>query len=159
MLDKNLSSCFDIEQTRNELNDIQTQLDEDVNNPNDVLKKNIERAQRLLDKIEVEWDVGTSTNTIKLVEIAAKLIDCITSAANSMITNDVSLETTNQKQEYLDLKRLEFELKKTKTESSESGKQSIVNNTQNNVYLTSREDILKLALQQSRELELPSPEI
>lgn len=157
MLDKSISSCFDIKEAKQDLKDIKTQLEEDVNNPNEVLRKNIDRAQRLLDKIEDEWDVGTTANTIKLVEIAAKLIDCITTAANSMITNDVSLETTNQKQEYLDLKKLEFELKKTKTESIDSGKQPIVNNTQNNVYLTSREDILKLALQQSRELELPSP--
>lgn len=151
MLDKNLSECFDIEEARRELDTIQSSIDED--NPNDILKTNIERAQRLLDKIEIEWDVGTTTATVKLVEIAAKLIDCITSAANSMIANDVSLDTTNQKQEYLDLKKLEFELKKSKTEQLPEGKGSTINNTQNNVYITSREEILKLALQ-GKELEL-----
>ena len=87
--------------------------------------------------------MGTTPSTIKLVEIAANLINAITSAANSMISNDVSLETTNQKQEYLDLKKLEFELKKNKEEKVlPSGDNNTY--TQNNIILTSREDILKL---------------
>lgn len=143
MLDKSLSSCFDIDAAKQELKDIKSQLDEDVNNPNEILQGNIARAQRLLDKIENEWDVGTTNATVKLVEIAAKLIDCITSAANSMISNDVSLETTNQKQEFLDLKKLEFELKKNKDEKVlPSGDNNTY--TQNNIVVSSREDILKL---------------
>jgi len=143
MLDKSLSACFDIDAAKQELKDIKTQLDEDVNNPNEILQGNIARAQRLLDKIETEWDVGTTPATVKLVEIAAKLIDCITSAANSMISNDVSLETTNQKQEFLDLKKLEFELKKNKDEKVlPSGDNNTY--TQNNIVVSSREDILKL---------------
>ena len=60
-----------------------------------------------------------------------------------MLANDVSLETTNQKQEYLDLKKLEFELKKNKEETVlPSGDNNTF--TQNNIILTSREDILKL---------------
>ena len=149
MLDTNLSQCFDIEEARKELDIIQDQIDNEET-PNDILKQNVGRAQRLLDKIETEWEAGTTSSTIKLVEVAAKLIDCITSAANSMITNDVNLETTNQKQEYLDLKKLEFDLKKSKMEGKEQTP-STINNTQNNVYLTSREDILKLALQTSLE--------
>ena len=143
MLDKSLSACFDIDAAKQELNEIKTQLDEDVNNPNEILQGNIARAQRLLDKIEDEWGVGTTPATVKLVEIAAKLIDCITSAANSMISNDVSLETTNQKQEFLDLKKLEFELKKNKDEKVlPSGDNNTY--TQNNIVVSSREDILKL---------------
>lgn len=143
MLDKSLSQCFDIDAAKQELKNIKTQLDGDVNNPNEILQGNIVRAQRLLDKIEDEWDVGTTQATVKLVEIAAKLIDCITSAANSMISNDVSLETTNQKQEFLDLKKLEFELKKNKDEKVlPSGDNNTY--TQNNIVVSSREDILKL---------------
>lgn len=147
MLSKNLSECFDIEEARKELDQIQEDIDNEES-PNEILKSNVDRARRLLDKIETEWEVGTTTATVKLVEVAAKLIGCITSAANSMITNNVSLETTNQKQEYLDLKKLEFELKKDKMVDKES-QPSTINNTQNNVYLTSREDILKLALETS----------
>lgn len=144
MLDTKLSECFDIEAVKTELNEIKSQLDEDVNNPNEILRSNISRAERLLDKIENEWEVGTTNATIKLVEIAAKLIECITSAANSMLANDVSLETTNQKQEFLDLKKLEFELKKNKGEKSLPAGDNNTYNTQNNIILTSREDILKL---------------
>lgn len=144
MLDTKLSECFDIEAVKTELNEIKSQLDEDVNNPNEILRSNISRAERLLDKIENEWEVGTTNATIKLVEIAAKLIECITSAANSMLANDVSLETTNQKQEFLDLKKLEFELKKNKEEKSLPAGDNNTYNTQNNIILTSREDILKL---------------
>lgn len=144
MLDTKLSECFDIEAVKTELNEIKSHLDDDVNNPNEILRSNISRAERLLDKIENEWEVGTTNATIKLVEIAAKLIECITSAANSMLANDVSLETTNQKQEFLDLKKLEFELKKNKGEKSLSAGDNNTYNTQNNIILTSREDILKL---------------
>jgi hypothetical protein len=60
-----------------------------------------------------------------------------------MISNDVSLETTNQKQEFLDLKKLEFELKKNKDEKVlPSGDNNTY--TQNNIVVSSREDILKL---------------
>ncbi len=144
MLDTKLSECFDIEAVKTELNEIKSHLDDDVNNPNEILRSNISRAERLLDKIENEWEVGTTNATIKLVEIAAKLIECITSAANSMLANDVSLETTNQKQEFLDLKKLEFELKKNKEEKSLPAGDNNTYNTQNNIILTSREDILKL---------------
>lgn len=144
MLDTKLSECFDIEAVKTELNEIKSHLDDDVNNPNEILRSNISRAERLLDKIENEWEVGTTNATIKLVEIAAKLIECITSAANSMLANDVSLETTNQKQEFLDLKKLEFELKKNKGEKSLPAGDNNTYNTQNNIILTSREDILKL---------------
>lgn len=144
MLDTKLSECFDIEAVKTELNEIKSHLDDDVNNPNKILRSNISRAERLLDKIENEWEVGTTNATIKLVEIAAKLIECITSAANSMLANDVSLETTNQKQEFLDLKKLEFELKKNKGEKSLPAGDNNTYNTQNNIILTSREDILKL---------------
>lgn len=61
-----------------------------------------------------------------------------------MLANDVSLETTNQKQEFLDLKKLEFELKKNKGEKSLPAGDNNTYNTQNNIILTSREDILKL---------------
>lgn len=89
--------------------------------------------------------MGTTPSTIKLVEIAANLINAITSAANSMLANDVSLETTNQKQEFLDLKKLEFELKKNKEDRNSQLPQGDNNTyTQNNIILTSREDILKL---------------
>jgi hypothetical protein len=54
MLDKSLSQCFDIDAAKQELNDVKNQLDEDVNNPNEILRSNIERAERLLDKIETE---------------------------------------------------------------------------------------------------------
>lgn len=54
MLDTTLSNCFDIDVAKQELKDIKTQLDEDVNNPNEILRSNICRAERLLDKIETE---------------------------------------------------------------------------------------------------------
>ena len=145
MLDTTLSNCFDIDVAKQELKNIKNQIDEDVNNPNEILRSNICRAERLLDKIETEWEVGTTPSTIKLVEIAANLINAITSAANSMLANDVSLETTNQKQEFLDLKKLEFELKKNKEDRNSQLPQGDNNTyTQNNIILTSREDILKL---------------
>ncbi|NCD07312.1 MAG: hypothetical protein EOL97_14460 [Spirochaetia bacterium] len=145
MLSKNLSDCFDIEEARKELDQIQEDIDNEET-PNDILKSNVERAQRLLDRIEDEWAGGVTADTIKLVDIASKLITCITQAANSMITNDIGMETTNQKQEYLDLKKLEFEMRKEKVTQGDKSA-STINNTQNNVYVTSREDILKLALQ------------
>lgn len=54
MLDTKLSECFDIEAVKTELNEIKSHLDDDVNNPNEILRSNISRAERLLDKIENE---------------------------------------------------------------------------------------------------------
>lgn len=158
MGNETLSNCFDIEDAKKELSDIKTRVEESekYGDPNLVLRLNIGRAERLLDKIELECSTGASNLTARLIEIAAGLINAVTSAANSMIANDVSMETTNQKQEYLDLKKLEFELKKNKDDGKKAigeGQQGqVINNTQNNLYVGSREEMLEL-LSKNRELE------
>ena len=148
MANKELAECFNIEETKADLISIKDRISnaELYGEPNEVLKLNIERAERLLDRIEEEAMTESSNLTVRMMEIAAKLIDCITNAANSMITNDLSVDTNNQKQEYLDLKKLEFEFKKEKEDKKaiEGQPSGNVYNTQN-ILVSSREDLLDWA--------------
>lgn len=143
-----LDKEFGLEEYRGELLSIKDRLKnaENYEDPGQVLRLNIERAERLLDRIEQESDTRFSP---RLMEVAANLINTITTATNSIIQNQVSLDTTNQKQEFLDLKKLEFDLKKQK----ESTKKIPPGNyKQQNIYLSDRETILKM-MKEKREEE------
>jgi hypothetical protein len=143
-----LNETFNIKEAKEELQEIKDVIsNEDA--PNEILMKNILRAERLLDKIEEENDCAYSARNM---EVASALINAITQASNSMIANNVSLETTEQKAEILDLKKLEFELKKNKLESSRDESKAITNNTQNNIIVSDRESLLSWLNTQQGEL-------
>jgi hypothetical protein len=148
-MSNSLCEEFSIEESKKTITDIKERMKnaEQYSEPNDVLKLNIERAERLLDKIEEEAIEDFSP---RLLEVAGKLIDCITTAANSLISNDVSLEVTNQKAQFLDLKKLELDFKKSKYEakSIEGGN---VSNTQNNIIVSDRESLLDFLKNENSE--------
>jgi hypothetical protein len=145
MSNKDLNEIFNIEQMKNELDEITNNINEcnDIEDETaeSILRRNIQRAEKLLETIELEVESETSNLTARLMETAARLIDCITTASNSLISNTISLEETNQKAEIIDLKKLEYDLKKQKLLKDIDNKNDNSKVT-NNILVTSREELL-----------------
>ena len=102
---------FDLDDALDTLKDLRTQLEtcENVENPNEILKSNIDRANRLLDKIEEAIEQGAIEP--RLFEVAAQLINVSTQTANSMVTNSLGFENVRLKEEGLVIKEKEIDLK------------------------------------------------
>lgn len=102
--------------------------------PDEIIYDTIDRANKLLDKLELEIE---SDATARLFEVASALINSITQASNSIIGSDQHNDDILIKQKTLELKERETAIKEA------IGNQGKVT-TNNNMIVTSREDIIKL---------------
>lgn len=120
----------EINYMRKELVDIKESLP-DIDQ---IIIDNINRANRILDKVETSIDTGTFSAS--LIESAGKLIDSVTSAANSITGISYNNKVLDQKQQDLDRKERELELKNI------LGKNNGVT-INNNTLVLNREELLK----------------
>jgi len=116
----------------------------EANNPRNIIQDNIERANIILDRVEVEINSGNFS--ARLVEVAGNIINSITAASKELISDE------NYKQ-YLSLRKKLVKYKKLEVDYKISGKSQKVTNQ--NLILTNREDLLKLM---GETEQLPSPE-
>ena len=107
---------------------------DDTNNPRTIIKDNIERANAILDKVEIEINSGNFS--ARLVEVAGNIINSITAASKELISDE------NYKQ-YLSLRKKLVKYKKLEVDFKISGR-SNSKITNQNLILTNREDLLKL---------------
>lgn len=105
----------------------------DYDDPVDVIKKNIHRANVILDKIQDEMNAGNFT--ARMVEVSGNIINSITAAARELVTSDNYQAYLGIRQQLADLKEREVEIKEKRT---------IKNTTNQNLILTNREDLLKI---------------
>lgn len=117
---------------------------DDENNPRTIIKDNIDRANAILDKVELEINSGNFS--ARLVEVAGNIINSITVASKELISDE------NYKQ-YLVLREKLVKYKKIEVDWKVSGRTNKVTNQ--NLILTNREDLLKLM---GKTEELPAPE-
>lgn len=115
----------------------------DRKDPDDIIYDNIDRANRLLNRIEVETENGL---TARLMEVASALINSITQASNSIVGSSQHEDEQRYKERVLELKEREVMIK-------ESLGKGGGNSTVNNVLVTSREDLLKMMNKQNEEIE------
>ena len=98
-----------------------------------ILRKNIERANEILDRIQEEMTNGNFS--ARMVEVAGNIINSITSASK------VLMDDTNYNK-YIDIRKSLALLKKREVEIKElKGHRPRSNN---NLIIASREDVLKL---------------
>ena len=128
-LDKQIS---DISQMRKELSEIEKSLP-DVDQ---IILDNIDRANRLLNKIEIDIERGNTS--ARLLEVTGQLINAVTTAATSITGISYNQQIIDNKNRALDIKEQEIAVK-----SAISGGAKEVNVT-NNQLIMSREDILKM---------------
>lgn len=110
--------------------------DTDYNNPEEIIKTNMKRANSMLNKIEDEFARGNFS--ARLVEVASLLINGITQSANNMMQSTNYNRYLEIREELVKLKAKEVEIKEKLTQGKKGG-------TINNNLIISREDLLKIA--------------
>lgn len=123
----------EVDAMRKELKD----LVKDVPDVDQIILDNIDRANRLLDKLEDDITGDRGSYSASLMESVATLINAVTSAANSVTGISVGQETIRQKERALDLKEREIGLK-----SIIKGADNVTVN--NNNLVMNREDLMKM---------------
>lgn len=107
---------------------------EDKESPEDILRANIEKANEILDIAMSSISNGVATP--RMLEVAAKLVDSVTNAAEKLIGAGFDLESLLLKERLIKLKETELMLK-----SNADGAPKTLNQ---NIIVSSREDLLKL---------------
>lgn len=133
-----------IKQMKTELAESMKQK-EDQEDPDDILYKNIDRANRFLDILEneiTEEDPESkkrkNKNISRLFEVSAQLINAITSATQSIAGSYKDDMEYQYKLELLELKNKELMIKHA------LGGQGSGSNTTNNLIVSSREELLDI---------------
>lgn len=154
----NLAEEFDIENTDIEIETFKEILDKakELEDPNNVLSSVIEKAGRFLDLVERECVNGAMS--ARYAEVAANLINVITTTANSIATinstwfnDELKQVRMNQRDRELDQKDKELELKKMYYQN-QLGDGSSNGTTNNNVIVTDRESVLKFLKNEQKEI-------
>ena len=107
-----------------------------------ILRKNIERANEILDRLQEEMINGNFS--ARMVEVAGNIINSITSASK------VLMDDTNYNK-YIDIRKSLALLKKREVEIKElKGRHP---RTNNNLIIASREDVLRLINDKQNKLD------
>lgn len=141
-LENSLADTFNVDDVQGEIREMRDRLAvaESLDDPSQIIKLNIERANHLLDTCEEQIAMGNFS--ARLLEVCGKLISEVTSAANSLVAVDVQSQTLNIKEKHLELKEFEFQLKSEKNSNSELPEGSTI--TQNNIVVADRESVLDI---------------
>lgn len=120
------------QQTQTEREEVEINFDDPV----DILKGNIKKANQILDKIQDEIDSGNFT--ARMVEVAGNIINGITAASKEIIGKDNYDGYLEIRKELKVLKEREVVIKE---KAGGRGGGGIPNQ---NIIVTSREDLLKI---------------
>ena len=112
---------------------------EDEQDPNKIIRENIEKANEILDLVTEELQNGNFS--ARLVEVAGQLINSVTAAGKELIGD-------RNYQAYLHLKNRMLELEKEKLEVRKIGNKRPTNQ---NLIIANREDVLKLLQKDSAD--------
>lgn len=115
----------------NEIDEFELEWDKESSDPA-VLRKNIDQANEILDKIKEE--IMGSNFSARMVEVAGQIINSITTASKVLI------DDTNYNK-YLDIRKGLLLLKKKEVEIKQIRSGSPANQ---NLIIASREDVLKM---------------
>lgn len=130
-----LSEEFDIDNVESEVKEMVEQIDSSGNDVEYVLAQNINRANRILDRIEHEINNGNFSARIS--EVASQLVNSVTGAASQISSGRYNTE-------YLQLRRSVVELEKMKLGLKYDNDAGKANVTNQNIIVTDRESLLKL---------------
>jgi hypothetical protein len=118
------------------------EIDIDFNDPVDILKGNIRKANQILDKIQDEIEKGNFT--ARMVEVAGNIINGITAASKEIIGKENYTGYLEIRKELKDLKEREVVIKE---------RVGIRGTTTNqNIIITSREDLLKIMSNEPKKI-------
>lgn len=107
----------------------------DTDDPVEIIKDNINRANEILDLVQDQMSRGNIT--ARLVEVAGDLINGVTAAAKELSVSSLQKEGLQLKEKMIKLKEREVIIKEKKV-THRSG-----NVTNQNIIVSSREDLMK----------------
>ena len=140
----------EVEQMRDRIKNL-----EQYEDPNEVLKGNIERANALLDRIETLLDNPSADaprgGAARLMEVAGTIINAVTTAATSMMSMTFNDQDLEYKGKVLSLKELEVQAKIAGTSTKQALTQTN-NNTQ--IIVADRNAVLDM-LKGGHEISIP----
>ncbi len=140
---KKLEQIFDITESEytlpEQIKEVRESLDQSQESidPDSILHQNIDRANRILNLVEKEFEQGKIKGS--LLEAAASLINGITSAANSIVGVSHGDSQIEIKQKQLELKERELMIKQALGEKSGKGSGNVIN-----AIVTDRESLLEM---------------
>jgi len=135
----NLSDAFDMEGIENEVDRLTLVSETD---PDEALKENIDRANRILDRVEEELESGNFT--ARMVEVAGNILNTVTNSSKELITNINYKKYLQIREHMVQYKYDELEAKQSKFRSP----------TSQNIIVSNREDIMKLINGETKEIEI-----
>ena len=134
---KGLSEEFDIDYLKAE----NKKLEKSSKNAEESLEDNVERANRILDMVETELENGNFS--ARLVEVAGQIMNTVTNANKETIAN-INYKTYLQiREKLIQYKYDELEAKKNKMKIP----------TNQNIIVTTREDVLKILNKENKQIE------
>lgn len=137
----NIEREFDIEERVIEAEVVDDPFEQEweaENSDLNVLRKNIERANAILDRVQEELENGNFT--ARLVEVAGELINSVTAGSKAVFDK-------SYQDKYLDLRNKIVQLKEREINIKEIGNSRPTNQ---NLIIASREDVLKLIEKEKR---------
>jgi len=113
-------------------NDVSNLVPINTNDPEEIIKLNIERADRILNILEDELNAGNIT--ARMMEVASTLINSVTMSSKELITSRNYEKYLQIREKMVQYKYDELEVKKNKKEAPAN----------QNLIIASREDILRV---------------
>lgn len=130
---KNISDELGIDFVENNVYmNCENELEYDNSSTEEILRKNISRANRILDRVEFEMNNGNFQ--ARLVEVAGQLINSVSTAVANLNLTEYNLQYLELRNRIVSLKEFEVKLK----ERNNSGV------TNQNIIVTDRETILRM---------------
>lgn len=127
---RGLQNEFDMEPIEEEVRNISKRLQD---NPVEILKENIDRANDILDLLEREMENGNLS--ARMAEVSGQLINSITNASKEIISGTNYSTYLQIRKKMLELKKWEIEIKEKQMKKPER---------KSNLIIADREAILKL---------------
>ena len=134
----NLSDVFDMDEIESDVDRLTLVSKTD---PDEALKENIDRANRILDRVEQELESGNFT--ARMVEVAGNILNTVTNSSKELITNINYNKYLQIRDRMVQYKYDELEAKQSKFRSP----------TSQNIIVSNREDIMKLINGETKEIE------
>lgn len=135
---ENLADTFNMNTLEDEAGEITTITADD---PVEVIKDNIERANRILDRVENEMNRGNFS--ARMVEVAGNIINSITAAGKEVISDTNYKRYLQIREGMLQYKYDELEMKKSNFKTP----------TSQNIIFSDRESVLKFLNGEQKKIE------
>jgi len=131
-----LSEEFDIDNVESEVKEMVRQFDDSEEaNIEEILLQNVNRTNRILDRIEHEINNGNFSSRIS--EVASQLVNSVTNAAAQISSDRYNTEYLQLRQSIVQLEKMKLNLRE---KSQNAGKANVTNQ---NIIVTDRESLLK----------------